>query len=253
MTGFESASRKMTDPRTEPTLIDLLQMWAAADEGRGGSPDLYMPRDPDWLQARCRLVSAAALREAPVPAALRAEPSRERELLLSAVEVALETPGFIRGREQLQKALALYRGARHRNHYFPPSDPEPRRCVYCGAALFDDGPCAPREEPRAPVGHVDPAALHQAIVDFRAESIGGASPPPAPSGELTALREFYDAFVEFSAQARILKNAVYASKPKGMASVEITAAFRSSKERFEAAKVALAAGAATPQQEEGSR
>lgn len=37
----------------------LLQMWAKADEERGRDPDRVMPKSPDWLEARIRLMKDA--------------------------------------------------------------------------------------------------------------------------------------------------------------------------------------------------
>jgi len=45
----------------------LVQMWANADELRGRSPDGVMRRQPDWIDARIRLIRAA-LEETQEPA-----------------------------------------------------------------------------------------------------------------------------------------------------------------------------------------
>jgi hypothetical protein len=49
----------------EGVLRDLLTMWAKADEGRGLDTRGLMPRDPDWLNARVRLVLASITPNSP--------------------------------------------------------------------------------------------------------------------------------------------------------------------------------------------
>lgn len=43
----------------EPELRDLLTMWAKADEERGADRGGLMPRHPDWLDARIRMIRRA--------------------------------------------------------------------------------------------------------------------------------------------------------------------------------------------------